>query len=324
MIRFGGPAVFSVGDWAPFRGRDGANKAVTPTGYADDISSAVTPIAERLPQRRHVHTQRPFLNRDIRPNSGGQRLFAHHLAGLFDQGMEDCARSAPQPDRFVALQQKLLRRQQSEAPKNVLHRRRGGCAHVSVGEGCGLRAYFRPGMDDTRHPLLKRLFTLHLCPIRKQDALAVCSANTRSGASASLGPGRVTGRTAATSSIICANCIRWRSRQCVCSAAVPLHQVSLAVFFEKLQIDAKGPWDVHNFAMQDRSSPISRSGQRSIRRRAQGIAPARLYGTGAKIGRELGTRFEAFVFWERWRGVDGRMNSNTSRALFRTARSDGT
>jgi hypothetical protein len=74
-------------------------------------------VAEGAAQRADLHLQIAFLDERLRPGPTYQFLFAHHLAGAFDQSSQDVEGAAAEPHRLVALEQETLLCEEPERAK---------------------------------------------------------------------------------------------------------------------------------------------------------------------------------------------------------------
>jgi hypothetical protein len=74
-------------------------------------------VAEGTAQGADLDLQVRFFGKGSRPGSGDQFLFAHHLAGAFDQSVQDVKGAAAEPYRLAALEQQPLRREEPERAK---------------------------------------------------------------------------------------------------------------------------------------------------------------------------------------------------------------
>ena len=94
----------------------------------DQITIAVTSIAQNPPQRGNVNCKVGRLDEHFRPHSNHKFLFADQLAGAFDQRYEDIERAAPETQRLFSFKQQPLCRKQPERAE----RKRGRYSAIST------------------------------------------------------------------------------------------------------------------------------------------------------------------------------------------------
>jgi hypothetical protein len=80
----------------------------------DNESIPIASIAQRAAQCRNMHREVGRLDKQVRPHPSHQLLLGDQLARPFEQDGEYMHGAAAERHRFVAFQQKKLRRQQAE------------------------------------------------------------------------------------------------------------------------------------------------------------------------------------------------------------------
>ncbi len=92
-------------------------EGVAPAGHIHDVAAAKLAVTQRPAQPGDVDPKVALLDERIRPHAGDQVILADDLPGSTDQGNEDVQGASADRDLLFALEQELLRRQQTEWAK---------------------------------------------------------------------------------------------------------------------------------------------------------------------------------------------------------------
>jgi hypothetical protein len=89
-------------------------KAIAASGDIDNETIPITSVTQRAPQGRNMDREVGRLDKHVRPNPSHQLLLGDQLARSFKQDSEDMHGATAERYRFVAFEQKKLRRTQDE------------------------------------------------------------------------------------------------------------------------------------------------------------------------------------------------------------------